>query len=308
VANIVPFSANLKVPMSCIETSNTNALPQSGTLRRGQFELGYSVEGSGQPALVIGSSVYYSRTFSVHLREKLQLVFLDHRGFAPAVEPFAQADYELGVILDDIEAMRQHLSLGKVVVVGHSGHGYMALEYAKKYPQHVSYVVLIATGPSQSESFAQLTERHFQEAVCLERKARLEEDLRLLGNEIAAAPDRRFITFCIRLGARSWFDPNFDGAPLWEGVHVNMPIFDYLWGEVFASLDITQDLELLEAPVFLALGRFDYLVAPHFAWEPYREAFRDLTIRVFDRSSHTPQLEESSLFDQELLLWLNEKN
>ena len=57
--------------------------------------------------------------------------------------------------------------------------------------------------------------------------------------------------------------------------------------------------------MMLALGRFDYLVAPHFAWEPYRAYFNDLTVRVFDQSSHTPQLEESPLFNTELLQWLS---
>jgi proline iminopeptidase len=106
------------------------------------------------------------------------------------------------------------------------------------------------------------------------------------------------------LGARSWYDPSFDAAPLWEGVTVNMLGIDYLWGEVFRDLDIREGLDELDKPVFLALGRFDYLVAPYASWQPYRECFRDLTVRVFDRSSHTPQLEESRLFDHELVTWL----
>jgi proline iminopeptidase len=32
---------------------------------------------------------------------------------------------------------------------------------------------------------------------------------------------------------------------------------------------------------------------------------KDLTIRVFEKSGHTPQYEEPELFDQELLQWLN---
>ena len=36
-----------------------------------------------------------------------------------------------------------------------------------------------------------------------------------------------------------------------------------------------------------------------------RSSFADLTLRVFDRSSHTPQLEESDVFDAELLRWLD---
>ena len=271
---------------------------ERGTVRSGGFELGYSVEGEGRPALVIGSSVYYPRTFSAGLRRSLRIVFADHRGFAGTVGPAGESDYELDRVLEDME---------RVVVIGHSGHGYLALEYAKRHPERVSHVVMIATGPSHSAVHAALTERHWDEAVCPERRARLEADLRLLPDELAAAPERRFVTFCIRLGARSWYDPHFDAAPLWEGVRVNMAGIDRLWGEVFRDIDVADGLDRLEAPVLLALGRFDYLVAPHFAWEPLRGRFRDLTVRVFDRSSHTPQLEESRLFDEELLRWLESR-
>ena len=44
--------------------------------------------------------------------------------------------------------------------------------------------------------------------------------------------------------------------------------------------------------------------APYATWDPYRSRFKDLTVRVFERSGHTPQLEESALFDAELLQWL----
>ena len=51
-------------------------------------------------------------------------------------------------------------------------------------------------------------------------------------------------------------------------------------------------------------GRYDYLIAPPSAWDPLRDKFNDLTVRVFERSGHTPQFEEPELFDAELLSWL----
>jgi proline iminopeptidase len=84
-----------------------------------------------------------------------------------------------------------------------------------------------------------------------------------------------------------------------------MPVFGHLWGEAFRDIDIAQGLEHLAVPVFLALGRYDYLVAPYATWAPYRERFEDLTVRVFEKSGHTPQFEESALFDAELLQWLS---
>ena len=285
---------------STVETSPA----ERKTIRSGCYELAYSVEGDGTPALVIGSAVYYPRVFSGELRRSLRLIFADHRGFARLTDDAPPSEYDLGTVLADIDLVRQHLGLDRIVIVGHSGHGYMALEYAKRYPQHVSHVVMIATGPSHSAAHNAATERYWQESVCPERKARLERDLGLLPAEIEAAPEKRFVAFCVRMGARSWYDHTFDAAPLWEGVHVNMPVFDHLWGEAFRNIDVAQGLEQLDVPVFLALGRYDYLVAPYATWDPYRSRFKDLTVRVFERSGHTPQLEESALFDAELLRWL----
>jgi proline iminopeptidase len=279
-----------------------------GTIQSGHFELAYSVEGQGMPAIVIGSAVYYPRTFSQELRRSLQLIFVDHRGFAKASRDLQPSDYSLDAVLDDIDLVRRHFAHDTVVIVGHSGHGYMALEYAKRYPQHVSHVVMIGTGPSHSVAHQEASERYWQESVCPERKARLASDLARLPAEIEASPEKRFITFCIRLGAKSWYDHAYDAAPLWEGVHVNMPVFDKLWGVTFRDIDIGQGLEWLDIPVFLALGRYDYLVAPYATWDPYRSSFKDLTVRVFEKSGHTPQLEESQLFDAELLQWFSLKS
>jgi proline iminopeptidase len=280
---------------------------ERGTIRSGNFDLAYSVEGKGTPALVIGSAVYYPRVFSQNLRQSLKLIFADHRGFAPATHVGSTSEYSLDAVLDDIDLVRRHLGLEKIVVIGHSGHGYMALEYAKRFPRQVSHVVMIATGPSHSAAHNEATERYWQESVCPERKAKLAGDLALLPAEIEAAPEKRFIAFCVRMGARSWYDYRYDAAPLWQGVHVNMPVFDHLWGETFRDIDIAQGLDQLDVPVFLGLGRYDYLVAPYHTWDAYRQSFKDLTVRVFEKSGHTPQLEESALFDAELLGWLTSR-
>jgi proline iminopeptidase len=270
------------------------------------FKLHYTIEGSGKPALVIGSAIYYPRTFSQNLRNHLQLIFMDHRGFASSDNITDTKKFELDLLLDDVEKVRKHLNLENIIIIGHSGHGYMALEYAKKYPQHVSHVVLIAMGPDQSNVTMQAAEQYFNDTANPEQKAFLEEDLKKLYDDIKADPDKRFIHFCIRLGAKSWYDFTYNASKLWEGINVNMAMFDHVWGTVFRDIDITKDLEHFNKPVFLALGHFDFLVAPFFSWNPLRSKFKNLTVRLFGKSGHTPQLEESALFDTELLRWLSE--
>lgn len=276
------------------------------SIERDGYTLQYKIEGSGPTALVIGSALYYSRTFSPSLRNHLKLVFIDHRGFAP--DPFFGSEpIHLDTILDDIEYMRTILELTQVIVVGHSGNGYIALEYAKKYPKEVTHLVLIGMGPDQSDASHQAANEYFQEAVCPERKKLLNKNLETLHEKLQAHPETRFITFCLALAPRSWYDYAFDAAPLWQGVQVNMPIIDHLWGIVFKDIDITKGLEAINKPVFLGLGVFDYLVAPFYTWNPLKSKFKNLTIKLFEKSSHTPQYEEPELFDAVLLEWLNDQ-
>lgn len=209
-------------------------------------------------------------------------------------------------LIEDIEKIRKHLNLDKFIIVGHSGHGYMALEYVKKYLQNISHVVLIGMGPNQSTQSHEATNEYLQNSVCPERKTVLEKNLAKLPEELEKYPEKRFITFCLRLGAKSWYDYNFDAVSLWKDIYVNMPIIDHVWGVLFRDIDITKNLEKLDKPIFLALGKFDYLVAPFYNWEPIKDKFKNLTIKLFEKSSHTPQFEEPELFDQELLKWLNQ--
>ena len=50
-------------------------------------KLSYVIEGSGIPCLVIGSAIYYPRTFSQQLRKHFKFIFTDERGFVPTDSP-----------------------------------------------------------------------------------------------------------------------------------------------------------------------------------------------------------------------------
>lgn len=280
---------------------------QADPINSGNFKLNYAIEGEGPNVLVIGSAIYYPRTFSQNLRKKLRFIFIDHRGFAPRPDNLTEEQFTLDVILEDIEKIRKQLGLSQVILIGHSGHGYMALEYAKKYPEFVSHLVLLAMSPDSSpESFA-AADRYFQDSVCPERKILLAKNLATLQTDIESNPDQAFITRALKFAPMIWYDPHFDASSLWQSVEVIPEIMDYLWGKVFKEIDITENLNKLSMPVFLGLGRYDYWNPP-FLWEKVRNSFKDLTIRVFENSGHTPQLEEAELFDNELLQWLNHRN
>lgn len=281
-------------------------ITESGTVDINGFNLKYIIEGEGSTALVIGSAIYYQRIFSPEIKKHLRFVFIDHKGFvSPPVGEFQDSIFELDVILEDVEVMRRYLKLEKFTVIGHSGHAFMALEYAKKYPEHVDRVVMIGVTPSYSAAVHQAADRFFAEDASPERKARFEKNMSKLPGRIAADPDKRFISFCLAAGPKSWYDYNYDATAHWEGVVTNMQMIDYVWGTVFKDIDITIGSENINCPIFLALGKYDYLTGPTYLWEDIKKYFRDMTIKIFEKSAHCPQFEQPELFDQELLKWMN---
>ncbi|WP_234734749.1 alpha/beta fold hydrolase [Tellurirhabdus bombi] len=280
------------------------AISKKGTIDSQGFKLGYIIEGEGMPALVIGSSVYYPRTFLGNIREHLKLIFIDHRGFVPPPRELAPEDYQLNVLLADVDRIRKELELENVLVIGHSGHAFLALEYAKKYTQHVSRVVMIGVSPNYSAATHQATAAFFQTRATPERKQAFDKNMALLPAQIEAAPERRFVAFCVAAGPQSWYDYQFDATALWRGVYTNMQIIDHVWGAIFRDIDITEGLADFDKPVLLLLGKYDFLTGPPTLWDSVRGRFNDLTISVFEESSHTPQYEEPDLFNQTLLRWL----
>lgn len=286
---------------------STPSPAKAGTIPAGAFTLPYIVEGAGHPAIVIGSVQYYQRAFSQSLRDHLQLVFMDHRGFAPSPGSVETSEFELNKLVDDVETLRQQLGLGRVAVIGHSGHAFMALEYAKKYPQYTSHVVMIGANVKSDQANSDLAKQNYQRLADADRLAAERENrLTISDEQLDALPaSEAFIRGYVRNAARNWYDPRFDCTSLWKGVTVNTDMFDYVWGKLFAEIDITRGLERFDRPVFLAVGRYDFGAWPS-TWDDVKPKFKNLTIRIFEKSAHTPQFEEPKLFDRELLRWMQE--
>lgn len=278
----------------------------SGSVDIDGFKLRYQFEGSGVPTIVIGSTVEHPRTFSSNLREHLELIFVDHRGFTRLPDGVDPASVDLTTIVEDIERVRQALGLTQFAIAGHSGNAYMALEYAKKYPAYVSHVIMICIAPDLGPQTTQTARRHWEESASPERKAQLAENFRRTPDDkLAQLPTaERFIAADKRLAPLKWYDYLFDPSELLVGI-VRNAIIEHVWGTVFLTVDITTGLEEFDRPVFLALGRYDFLLGPPSLWDRVSRHFKDLTIRVFEKSGHVPQFEEPELFDRELLKWMN---
>jgi len=84
---------------------------------------------------------------SLQLQEMAQLVFIDHRGCGRSKKT-KQSDYSLENNIEDIEALRKHLGLKKICILGGSYGGIVAQGYAIRYSKNVEKLILSVTIPS----------------------------------------------------------------------------------------------------------------------------------------------------------------
>ena len=275
-----------------------------GTIERETYRLNYLQKGDTTKSaiLVIGSTVYYPRLFENPIYESLHLVFIDHRGFSKPDS--STAGYSLNDIVEDIEELRQAMQLENFYVLGHSGHGFMAMAYAEKYGQHVEGIILSNLAPTNSKERQEGSIAYFEEMASEERKNYFYQEIAKLQGDIKSDPDNRFSHMNIRMQAHSFYDYQFDGAWLWKGVANNMPALDYLWGEAFAVFDTTRFLRHWEKPVILLLSEYDYLVAPTQLWEEITKERGILKID-FPKSGHNPMLEEPEAYYEALVNFID---
>ncbi|MGI5506108.1 alpha/beta fold hydrolase [Lentzea sp. CA-135723] len=72
------------------------------------------------------------------------VIRLDLRGTG---ESEKAGSYRVDHQVDDVEALRRHLGLEKLRLLGHSAGGTLAILYATRFPRHVEELVLVAPSP-----------------------------------------------------------------------------------------------------------------------------------------------------------------
>jgi len=89
----------------------------------------------------------YVKSIFKPFTDKYQIVIFDLRGCGRSQEVGSPSFSQLS---EDAEAIRRYFDLGKVVVAGSSGAGYLALEYALGFPESVRGLLLWSTAPAHT--------------------------------------------------------------------------------------------------------------------------------------------------------------
>ena len=279
---------------------------EAGTIEIDGSTLDYVVEGKGIPCLVIGSSVYYPKTFSKELRKHLKMYFVDLKWFAKGYKKENLDTVTIASIVQDVEQIRQELGLEKPLIMGHSIHGTIAMEYVKAFGNSVKGLVVIGSPAAWGNDVYNKKAADLWEIASVERKKLQEENWgkvseidRLKGKEEAAARYNN-------MSPQYWYNPTYNANWLWEDMTVHSEVTTHLFTKVFHDYNMFVPAVNVDIPVFVGLGKYDYVI-PFTLWEKSYENIPDFTLTYFEKSGHTPQLEEPQLFNKALLKWLHTK-
>src|SRR5271169_445917 len=115
----------------------------------------YESVGRGAPLMIIhggpGASHDYFLPYLFPLMRTNRLVFIDERGSGKSSKLEDPSQYTVANMVEDIEAVRQALGLGKISLLGHSFGGVLVQSYAFKYQKNLSHLILGSTFSSTVE-------------------------------------------------------------------------------------------------------------------------------------------------------------
>jgi proline iminopeptidase len=220
----------------------------------------------------------YKPTFSV-LSHPLQLVYVDHRGQGRSARG-NPATYTLDNNVADLEALRQYLGLGPVVIIGGSYGGMVGLTYASRYPASVSHLIVYAT--TASCRFLDRAQQILQERGTPAQIA-MAQDL-WDGNFVSDAHFQEFFDVMGPLYAIT-----HDRAKAKSGAMRSILSYqatNTAFGGFLRTYNILPELPQITAPTLVIGARHDWICAPEFS-EEIAAAIPNAQLKIFENSGHS---------------------
>lgn len=270
----------------------------SGYVKTQQPFIFYRIWGTGEPLVFInggpGFDSWGYRAYAEALSHGRQVILYDQRGTGKSIrEDFSPPKYYMSQFTDDLEALREHLGFEQWQVMGHSFGGSVALNYAAKYPERVSKLILSATPKLQetfeegyqtfkTPAFAQLTLAEQQIFLALqEEKARDEPDQLYIRKLDQALKGRFYVSK----------PENYATVAVWFLNYTRPRAPGYaLIRSRNSQLRVMRKLKKFEAPVLIIHGVGDFLNIAH----PIRnqEIFSNVQLEILPDSGHMMLLDQ----------------
>ena len=220
------------------------------------------------------------------LADSFRLVSYDQRGSGESqgAEPYSHAQF-----VADLEALRQDLQLGRMVLLGGSYGGFIALEYALTYPQNLHALILRDTAASNrfhgtSKEKAMASEFPMNEGT-LDR---------LFSGQMRDDADFRDSYAMIQPLYTVERDPVKEAAQL-ARIPFRYQTHNWAFSRNQPEYDLVSRLPEVSLPVLVTVGRHDW-ITPLEASEELAAGLPNSELVIFEHSGHSPQSEESELY------------
>ncbi|MCX5380044.1 alpha/beta fold hydrolase [Streptomyces sp. NBC_00091] len=281
-----------------ITPSSLPGLPASSVFRAHDgTELACHTSGDGAPLICLPGGPMQDSAYLRGLDGLLphrRLVRLDLRGTGRSAAPEDTASYRCDRLVDDVEALREHLGLETVDLLAHSAGANLAALYAARHPGRVGRLLLV-------------TPSVFAVGIPITGDDRL-ETARLRAAEPWFAPAYAALEELV--AGRATADTMQEIAPFWygrwddaarahraaEAGQKNHEAAAAYGAEGAFDPDATRKaLAELAAPVLLLAGEAD-LAAPPSAVAAYADLFRGAELTVQPGAGHFPWLDDPARF------------
>lgn len=310
-------------PSSAPAPMATNAYPISeGYVDANGVWIYYMAMGRGAPLVIVhggpGASHDYLMPHLVPLAKNNRVVFIDERGSgrSPALEDAKQ--YTVENMVEDVEAVRIALRLGKINLMGHSYGGVLAQAYALKYQQNVSHLILCSTFSSTKAINRVLAAMKEQMPAGSRAQVDSLERAGLFGKGPSFRHGRYPDDYMTAAWGVGYFpflytrraDPNFD--PLMSGV-MSWDLYREMWGSHgefvidgnLASVEYDDRLGTIKVPTLITVGDHDQ-VDPSLA-RTMHEKIPGSKLVIFPQSGHMTFVDQPGLFIQSVDEFLHPK-
>jgi proline iminopeptidase len=261
-------------------------------------ELFYVEAGEGLPCLVMHGGLGGDHT-ALHpwldpLGDVLHLVYYDHRGNGRSGRPPAET-ITFEQLCADADALRAHLGFERVAVLGHSYGGFIALEYALRYPECLERLILLGTSPAFD---------HGEEVeASARRRGATREQLEALG----ATPQDDAEAWRLWKVIEPLYFSDYD-AELAERVMGKTIVSSYAsdaGDAILEGWDLTPRLGEISVPTLILVGQDDFVCPPSRA-RIMHECIPNSELVVLEESGHFAHAEQPEAFFEAVREWLRQ--
>ena len=212
-----------------------------------------------------------------------QVIFYDQRGNGRSSPLKEGQSCTLADQIDDLDALRDHLRVEKIILLGSSWGGYLSMAYAARHPEHVAGLVLVdSAGPKWDEK-SDVEDKIYPDVVEKMKSIEFAADF----GDKAARDEYSREDFSML-----YYSP--ENREMLASVKFNWEVNDAISKDL-VRFDLSPELPKFRFPALVITGRFDVNVAPVFAYQMYR-AIPGAQFTVFERSGHLPFAEEPDTF------------